>query len=180
MRLVERSNTEGQILIDNVDISRLTLNRLRSCISVIPQTPILFTGTLRYNLDPFDNYTDENCLAVLDVLQLKHRVCKHPAGLHLPVEESGSNFSVGERQLICVARAILKQSKIVLIDEASANVDQETDAFIRAAIVNNFRDCTILTIAHRLSTIAESDRILVMNQGTVANFDLASRILHEQ
>ena len=178
-RLVERSAVDGTILIDNIDISRIRLDHLRSHLSVIPQTPILFSGTLRYNLDPFEIYTDEECLAALEAVQLKHRVRNHSAGLSLPVAESGSNFSVGECQLICVARAILKKSKILLIDEATANIDHETDALIQAVIIDQFRDRTILTIAHRLNTVAKSDRILVMEQGRVAHFDVPRNILQQ-
>jgi ABC-type multidrug transport system fused ATPase/permease subunit len=176
-RLIERSTIDGEILIDDIDISRITLDHLRSCLSIIPQIPVLFRGTLRYNLDPFEIYTDDECLAALEAVQLKHRICAHPAGLYLPVVESGSAFSVGERQLICLARAILKQSKILLIDEATANVDQVTDRLIQAVIVDKFRDRTILTIAHRLKTISENDRILVMEQGRVTNFDMPKNIL---
>jgi ATP-binding cassette subfamily C (CFTR/MRP) protein 4 len=106
---VERSTIDGTIFIDDIDISRITFNQLRSHLSVIPQMPILFSGTLRYNLDPFEIYTDEACLSALDDVQLKHRVRDHPHGLYLPAAEMGSHFSVGECQLICVARAILKK-----------------------------------------------------------------------
>lgn len=179
-RLVERSCVDGEILVDDVDISRLTLNHLRSRFSVIPQTPLLFSGTLRYNLDPFEMYTDEKCLTALEAVQLKHLVRNHPDGLYLLVAESGSNFSVGERQLLCVARAILKESKILLIDEATANVDQKTDALIQAVIADKFGDHTILTIAHRLNTIAKNDRILMMEQGWVTKFDIPENILQQQ
>jgi ABC-type multidrug transport system fused ATPase/permease subunit len=179
-RLVERSNIDGEILIDDIDISRITLNQLRSSLSIIPQMPVLFRGTLRYNLDPFEIYTDEQCLMALEAVQLKHRVQDHPDGLYFSVAESGSNLSVGECQLICVARAILKQSKILLIDEATANVDRETDALIQAVITEKFHDCTILTIAHRLNTVVKSDRIVVMEQGQVAKIDIAKNILQQQ
>jgi ABC-type multidrug transport system fused ATPase/permease subunit len=177
---VERSTIDGAILIDDIDISRITLNQLRSHISVIPQMPFLFSGTLRSNLDPFEMYTDEACLSALDDVQLKHHVCNHPDGLYLPVTEMGSNFSVGQCQLICVARAILKRSKVLLIDEATANVDKDTDALIQAVISDKFRDRTILTIAHRLNTIAESDRILVIDKGQVVNFDIPQTILQQE
>ncbi|CAF1377431.1 unnamed protein product [Adineta ricciae] len=142
--------------------------------------PVLFSGTLRYNLDPSGIYTDQQCFDALDAVQLKHRVCNHPDGLYLSVAEYGSNFSVGECQLICIARAILKKSKILLIDEATANVDQQTDALIQAAMSERFCDRTILTIAHRLNTIAHSDRILVMERGRIANFDIPKNILDQQ
>src|SRR3984957_20883239 len=169
-RLVERSAVDGEILIDDIDISRLRLDHLRSHLSVIPQTPVLFSGTLRYNLDPFEIYTDEECLAALEAVQLKHRVRNHSAGLSLPVAESGSNFSVGECQLICVARAILKQSKILLIDEATAHVDIKTDELIQQILREKFMNQTIITIAHRLNTVMDSDKIVIMNDGIIAEY----------
>ncbi|CAF1203015.1 unnamed protein product [Didymodactylos carnosus] len=176
-RLVERRSVDGQIVIDGFDIGSISLNHLRSRLSVIPQQPILFAGTLRYNLDPFEQFTDEQCLLALESVQLKHLVFDHPAGLHLLVAESGSNFSAGQCQLICVARAILKQSKILMIDEATANVDRTTDSLIQTVIADKFRDRTILTIAHRLNTVAKSDRIVVLHQGMVTDFDIPSNIL---
>jgi ABC-type multidrug transport system fused ATPase/permease subunit len=175
-RLVNQSAVNGTILIDDIDIGRLSLDYLRSHISVIPQVPIIFCGTLRYNIDPFEQYTDEECLTALEAVQLKSLVRNHPDGIHLLVAESGTNLSAGERQLICVARAILKRSHILLIDEATANVDYATDRMIQEVIADKFRDRTILTIAHRLNTIVNSDRILMLQQGEVAYFDVPSNI----
>lgn len=139
--------------------------------------PILFAGTLRYNLDPFEQYTDEQCLTALESVQLKHIITNNSAGLDQLVSESGSNFSAGQCQLICVARAILKQSRILMIDEATANVDQLTDLLIQNVIADKFQNRTILTIAHRLNTVAKSDRILVLHQGSVIDFDIPNLIL---
>ncbi|CAF3536954.1 unnamed protein product [Rotaria sp. Silwood1] len=175
-RLVDQSAISGAILIDDIDISCLSLNYLRSHLSVIPQVPILFCGTLRYNIDPFEQYSDEECLRALESVQLKQLVYNHPQGLSLLVAESGTNLSAGERQLVCVARAILKKSHILLIDEATANVDHTTDRMIQEVIADKFRDRTILTIAHRLNTVANSDRILMLQQGEVAYFDVPSNI----
>jgi ATP-binding cassette, subfamily C (CFTR/MRP), member 4 len=175
-RLVDQSASNGTILIDDIDIGRLSLDHLRSHLSVIPQVPILFCGTLRYNIDPFEQFTDEECLAALEAVQLKQLVRNYPDGLHLLVAESGTNLSAGERQLICVARAILKRSHILLIDEATANVDHATDRMIQEVIADKFRDRTILTIAHRLNTIVNSDRILMLQQGEVAYFDVPNNI----
>ncbi|CAF5115179.1 unnamed protein product [Rotaria sp. Silwood1] len=175
-RLVDQSAINGTILIDDIDIARLSLNHLRSHLSVIPQVPILFCGTLRYNIDPFERFSDEECLTALEAVQLKQLVRNHPDGLHLLVTESGTNLSAGERQLVCVARAILKRSHILLIDEATANVDHTTDRMIQEVIADKFRDRTILTIAHRLNTIANSDRILMLKQGEVAYFDVPNNI----
>jgi ABC-type multidrug transport system fused ATPase/permease subunit len=175
-RLVDQSAVSGTILIDDVDIGRLSLDHLRSHLSVIPQMPILFCGTLRYNIDPFKQFSDEECLKALEDVQLKQLVRNHPDGLHLLVAESGTNLSAGERQLICVARAILKESRILLIDEATANVDHATDRMIQQVIADKFRDRTILTIAHRLNTVAKSDRILMLQQGEVTYFDVPANI----
>jgi ABC-type multidrug transport system fused ATPase/permease subunit len=138
--------------------------------------PILFCGTLRYNIDPFKQYSDEECLAALEAVQLKQLIRNHPDGFNLQVAESGTNLSAGERQLICVARAILKKTNILLIDEATANVDQATDKMIQEVIADKFRDRTILTIAHRLNTVANSDRILMLQQGEVIYFDIPNNI----
>ena len=176
-RLIDRQSITGRILIDGIDISSISLCDLRSRLSVIPQSPILFAGTLRYNLDPFEQYTDEQCLAALESVQLKQIITNNPAGLDQLVSESGSNFSAGQCQLICVARAILKQSKILMIDEATANVDQLTDSLIQNVIAEKFQNRTILTIAHRLNTVATSDRIIVLHQGSVVDFDVPNEIL---
>ncbi|CAF3711873.1 unnamed protein product [Rotaria sp. Silwood1] len=175
-RLVDQSAINGTILIDDIDIACLSLDHLRSHLCVIPQVPVLFCGTLRYNIDPFEHFSDEECLTALEAVQLKPLVHKHPEGLHLLVAESGSNLSAGERQLICVARAILKKSHILLIDEATANVDLATDQMIQQVIADKFRDRTILTIAHRLNTIVNSDRILMLEQGKVAYFDVPNNL----
>ncbi|CAF1563249.1 unnamed protein product [Adineta ricciae] len=175
-RLVDQSAISGKILIDNIDIQNVSLDYLRSHLSVIPQIPILFCGTLRYNIDPFGQFSDEDCLSALEAVQLKQLVRNHPDGLRLLVAESGANLSAGERQLICVARAILKKSRILLIDEATANVDYDTDKIIQQVIAEKFRDCTILTIAHRLNTIDNSDRILMLQQGEVVYFDVPNNI----
>ncbi|CAF1116191.1 unnamed protein product [Adineta ricciae] len=176
-RFIHRSHIQGTILIDNIDISRITLQKLRSHLSIIPQHPILFSGTLRYNLDPFNRYSDEQCWIALDDVQLKQFVSDHPMGLEMLTTESGGNISAGQAQLICIARAILKQSKILLIDEATSNVDQQIDSIIQTTMAEKFRDRTVLTIAHRLDTVAKSDRILVLDKGSVVNFDIPTNIL---
>ncbi|CAF4098406.1 unnamed protein product [Adineta steineri] len=168
----------GQIEIDNIDISTIPLDDLRSRISIIPQDPVLFTGTIRNNLDQFDNYTDQQIWNALDQVQLKTLVNDTMSnGLDSLVSENGCNLSVGQKQLICLARAILKQSKILVIDEATANVDNATDELIQQAIRDKFKECTVLTIAHRLRTIIDSDRILVLGNGEVLEFDTPSSLL---
>ncbi|CAF1158273.1 unnamed protein product [Rotaria sordida] len=175
-RLVNQSAINGTILIDDIDIGCLSLDHLRSHLSVIPQVPILFCGTLRYNIDPFKQFSDEECLIALETVQLSKLVRNHPDGLHMLVTELGTNLSAGERQLVCVARAILKKSRILLIDEATANVDHTTDRMIQDVIADKFRDCTILTIAHRLNTVVNSNRILMLQRGEVAYFGVPNNI----
>ncbi|CAF4273105.1 unnamed protein product [Rotaria sp. Silwood2] len=176
-RFVHQSNVDGAILIDNVDISCITLGHLRSHLTVIPQQAVLFSGTLRYYLDPFDSYSDEQCWKALEDVQLKQFVSNHSAGLRMLIAESGNNLSVGQCQLINLARAILKKSKILLIDEATANVDKKTDDIIQEIINNKFQDRTVITIAHRLNTVANCDHILVLDNGMLVNYDTSVNIL---
>ncbi|XP_062965991.1 ATP-binding cassette sub-family C member 11 [Cynocephalus volans] len=168
-RMVEPAS--GRILIDGVDICSIGLEDLRSKLSVIPQDPILLSGTIRLNLDPFDCYTDEQIWDVLERIFLTKTISKYPKKLHTEVVENGENFSVGERQLLCIARALLRNSKIILIDEATASIDLETDALVQRTIREAFRGCTVLIVAHRITTVLNCDRILVMGKGKVVEFD---------
>lgn len=162
--------TEGQILIDDVDMAEIPLDILRSKISIIPQEPVLFSGTMRKNLDPFDEYSDDVLWKSLEQVELKDVVAELPSGLSSNVTEGGANFSVGQRQLVCLARAIIRNNKILVLDEATANVDPHTDALIQKTIRKQFADFTVLTIAHRLHTIMDSHKILVMNAGSAVEF----------
>ncbi|XP_044268134.1 probable multidrug resistance-associated protein lethal(2)03659 [Tribolium madens] len=162
---------EGNIIVDGVDINEISLHCLRSHISIIPQEPILFSGTLRKNLDPFDEYQDEELWNALEEVKLKALVAELPTGLSSNVSEGGSNFSVGQRQLLCLARAVLRNNVILVLDEATANVDPQTDELIQNTIRRKFKDCTVLTIAHRLHTVMDSDKILVMSGGRAVEFD---------
>jgi ABC-type multidrug transport system fused ATPase/permease subunit len=167
----------GSILIDGVEIHQVPLERLRSSICIIPQQPILFSGTLRDNVDPFHQYSDEMIWEVLDKCHLRDTVQSFPQGLETEITEKGGNFSLGQRQLFCLARALLIRARILCIDEATASVDVQTDALIQRTIQEEFRDCTVLTIAHRINTISNSDKILVMEKGMVKEFDTADNLL---
>uniref|UniRef100_A0A3Q0R255 ATP-binding cassette sub-family C member 5 n=1 Tax=Amphilophus citrinellus TaxID=61819 RepID=A0A3Q0R255_AMPCI len=174
-RLVERCG--GSILIDGVDISDIGLADLRSKLSIIPQDPVLFSGTVRSNLDPFNQYSEEKIWDTLERSHMKECVSQLPLKLESEVVENGENFSVGERQLLCVARALLRQCKVLILDEATAAMDAETDALIQETIRSSFQHCTTLIIAHRLHTVLASDRIMVLNQGQVVEFDEPSKLL---
>ena len=132
----------GSILIDGVDTARLPLHTLRSAIAIIPQSPVIFSNTLRYNLDPFHQCSDSALWDALEAVQLKEMVSRLSAKLSTPMSEGGANFSVGECQLLCVARAILKPSRLLLVDEATANVDRRTDALLQEVIRTKFKDRT--------------------------------------
>ncbi|XP_053085620.1 multidrug resistance-associated protein 4 isoform X3 [Pangasianodon hypophthalmus] len=169
--LFRLAEPQGKIYVDGVLISDIGLHDLRQKISIIPQDPVLFTGTMRKNLDPFKKYSDEDLWNALEEVQLKSVVEELPGKLETILAESGSNFSVGQRQLVCLARAILRKNRILIIDEATANVDPRTDDLIQKTIREKFQECTVLTIAHRLNTIIDSDRILVLDGGRIHEYD---------
>ncbi|XP_075676248.1 multidrug resistance-associated protein 1-like isoform X2 [Dermatophagoides pteronyssinus] len=168
----------GTILIDNIDITKIGLYDLRSRITIIPQDPVLFTGDLRTNLDPFQYYDDIQIWQALELAHLKQFVQTLDGGLLYKIIESGENISVGQRQLVCLARALLRKSKILILDEATAAVDMETDELIQKTIRKEFSDCTIVTIAHRLNTVIDYDRILVLDQGKIAEYDTPKNLLN--
>lgn len=171
------SPIEGKILIDGVDTKEISLAGLRSKISIIPQEPVLFSGTLRINLDPFDEFDDLALWNALEEVELKASISDMPMGLQSRISEGGSNFSVGQRQLLCLARAVVRSNKILVLDEATANVDPQTDELIQSTIRRKFGNCTVLTIAHRLHTIMDSDKILVMDAGKAAEFNHPNELL---
>ncbi|KAJ2126280.1 ABC transporter C member 13 [Coemansia sp. RSA 720] len=193
MRMVEPA--AGKIIIDGIDIATIGLHDLRSRISIIPQDPVLFKGTIRDNLDPMDEYTDDEIWAAIRTAHIEgllekptEKYIEDPrnadmgiwlegTGLNKWVKYGGNNFSVGERQLISLCRALLWRRKILVLDEATANIDNKTDQLIQNVLSKEFKDCTVLTIAHRLNTVMDSNRILVMDQGTVAEFDTPKNLL---
>ena len=175
-RLVEPTRGEGgdaagAIEIDGVDLSLLQLHALRSRLAIIVQDPVLFNESVRYNLDPFGEASDAEVQKAVKMAQLDAAVAALPEGLNSPVGEAGANFSVGQRQLICLARAMLRRSKLVVLDEATASIDNETDAILQSTIREVFADATVLTIAHRLHTIMDSTQVMVFDQGKLAEFD---------
>ncbi|XP_010145575.1 PREDICTED: canalicular multispecific organic anion transporter 1 [Eurypyga helias] len=170
----------GTIIIDGVDIATIGLHDLRQNLTIIPQDPVLFTGTLRMNLDPFDQYTDEEVWKALEMAHLKAYVQELPGGLLHLVSEGGENLSVGQRQLVCLARALLRKAKILILDEATAAVDLETDHLIQTTIRSEFAACTVLTIAHRLHTIMDSNRVMVLQAGRIVEYDSPEELLKKQ
>jgi ABC-type multidrug transport system fused ATPase/permease subunit len=168
-RLLEAE--EGTILIDDVNIAKVGLHRLRTRISVIPQVPTLFSGcTVKENMDLFGIHSEEAVTKALEEAHMGDAMKMLPAGIHSMVSEGGSNFSVGQRQLLCLARAILSKCKILVLDEATASVDRRTDQMLHESLDESFRDSTILAVAHRLDTVIENDYILVLGQGKVLEY----------
>ncbi|NXC30656.1 MRP7 protein, partial [Campylorhamphus procurvoides] len=160
----------GRILLDGVDSQLVGLEELRSSLAIIPQDPFLFSGSVRENLDPQGKRTDAELLEVLEQCHLRDAITRM-GGLDSELGERGKSLSLGQRQLVCLARALLTQAKVLCIDEATASVDQKTDLLLQQTIRERFADKTVLTIAHRLNTILDSDRVLVMQAGRVAELD---------
>ncbi|XP_026172192.1 canalicular multispecific organic anion transporter 2 isoform X2 [Mastacembelus armatus] len=177
-RLLEAA--AGEITIDEVRIAEIGLHDLRSKLTIIPQEPVLFSGTLRMNLDPFDKYTDEDVWKALEHSHLHRFVSNQTAKLELQCSEGGENLSVGQRQLVCLARALLRKTRILILDEATAAIDLETDDLIQSTIRTQFEDCTVFTIAHRLNTIMDYTRVLVLDKGQIAEFDTPANLLSQR
>ncbi|KAF1331594.1 Atp-binding protein, partial [Globisporangium splendens] len=167
----------GRIVIDGEDISSMPLHSLRSRLSIIPQTPVLFKGTLRAYMDPFNEYSDADIWSVLEKVEMKEQIGALENQLSYELSENGENFSVGERQMLCMARALLVQSRIVIMDEATASIDHATESKLQTMIARELNNATVLTIAHRLTTVLDSDRIMVLSDGNVVEFDTPQNLV---
>ncbi|KAG0350280.1 hypothetical protein BG005_010189 [Podila minutissima] len=170
----------GEIRIDGVETGSIGTADLRSKIAIIPQDPVLFLGTFRYNLDPLRRYTEQELWLALEAVDLKNYVRAQEGGLDASVSAQGENLSVGQRQLICLARALLTKAKVVVLDEATASVDLATDSLIQKAIRVDFASSTVITIAHRLNTVVDYTRIIVMEQGQVSEYDTPATLLDDR
>ncbi|XP_017274456.1 ATP-binding cassette sub-family C member 8 isoform X2 [Kryptolebias marmoratus] len=171
---------EGRIVIDNIDISKLPLQTLRSRLSIILQDPILFSGTIRFNLDPEMKATDEMLWEALEIAQLKPVVKTLPGGLDAVVTEGGENFSQGQRQLFCLARAFVRKSSILIMDEATASIDMATESILQKVVMTAFADRTVVTIAHRVHTILNADLVIVMKRGIILEYDTPQALLDRE
>lgn len=169
----------GSIFINNINTSKIGLHELRSMLTIIPQDPLLFTGTLRENLDPFQNYTDQQIIMALNKVHLGNIAWSSNA-LYRPMDNLMNQLSFGQKQLFCLARALLRKTTILVLDEATAGIDPATDLLVQETIHREFTQCTILTIAHRLKTIMNYDRILVLDQGQVIEYDQPDTLISNQ
>ena len=179
-RISEIEKDGGKIVIDGVNTSEIGTASLRKNLSIIPQDPVMFSNTIRYNLDPFASASEEELWTVLRKVQMVEVIASLPDGVDHHVAEGGQNFSLGQRQLICIARSLLRKPKILVMDEATASIDNTTDAQIQSMIRDNFSGATVLTIAHRLNTIMDSDRVLVLADGEIAEFDEPGKLLQKE
>lgn len=170
----------GEIIIDGCNIAKIGLHDLRFKITIIPQDPVLFSGSLRMNLDPFEKYSDEEIWTSLELAHLKNFVTGLPDKLNHECAEGGENLSIGQRQLVCLARALLRKTKILVLDEATAAVDLETDGLIQSTIRKEFEDCTVITIAHRLNTIMDYTRVMVLDKGQIVEYESPSNLLQKK
>ncbi|XP_021757602.1 ABC transporter C family member 10-like [Chenopodium quinoa] len=176
-RLVEPS--EGKIIIDGIDICTIGLHDLRSHLSIIPQDPTLFSGSVRHNLDPLSQHTDQEIWQVLEKCHLREAVQDKEGGLNSSVVQDGSNWSMGQRQLFCLGRALLKRRKILVLDEATASIDNTTDAILHKTIRTEFSDSTVVTVAHRIPSVMDCTRILAISDGKVIEFDEPAKLINK-
>ena len=178
--LLQMAETDGEIRIDGMNITKLNVISTRRNISTISQAPVLISASIRMNLDPDEMFSDSEIWNALEQMQMKSVISSLPQQLESEITEGGSGFSVGERQLMQLARVLLKKSKIVVFDEATGKVDEITDKIIQSIIRNVFKNCTVITIAHRLSTILDCDRIMVLDDGKIVEFDKPDALLAKE
>jgi ABC-type multidrug transport system fused ATPase/permease subunit len=176
-RISEIEKDGGSVVIDGVDAAEVGTSCLRQNLSIIPQDPVIFSNSVRYNLDPFKRATEEELWEVLKKVQMAEVIAMLPKGLDEQVAEGGENFSQGQRQLLCIGRSLLRKPKVLVMDEATASIDNSTDAAIQGMIRENFKEATVLTIAHRLNTIMDSDRVLVLDDGEIVEYDTPEVLL---
>ncbi|GLT54949.1 hypothetical protein SLA2020_281070 [Shorea laevis] len=177
-RLVEP--TEGRIIIDDIDISAIGLHDLRSRLGIIPQDPTLFSGSVRYNIDPLSEHTDQDIWEVLKKCQLQEAIQEKEEGLDSLVIQDGSNWSMGQRQLFCLGRALLKRSRILVLDEATASIDNATDSTLQKTIRKEFAHCTVITVAHRIPTVMDSNKVLAISDGKIAEYDEPLKLMNKE
>ncbi|KAE9596392.1 hypothetical protein Lal_00048632 [Lupinus albus] len=177
-RLVEP--TAGRVMIDSINISSIGLHDLRSRLSIIPQDPTMFEGTVRNNLDPLEEYSDEQIWEALDKCQLGDEVRKKEGKLDSAVSENGENWSMGQRQLVCLGRVLLKKSKVLVLDEATASVDTSTDNLIQQTLRKHFSNSTVITIAHRITSVLDGDMVLLLSQGLIEEYGSPTTLLEDK
>ncbi|KAJ9679716.1 hypothetical protein PVL29_021588 [Vitis rotundifolia] len=177
-RLVEPAG--GKIIVDGIDISTIGLHDLRSHFGIIPQDPTLFNGTVRYNLDPLSQHTDHEIWEVLGKCQLREAVQEKEEGLGSIVAEGGSNWSMGQRQLFCLGRALLRRSRVLVLDEATASIDNATDLILQKTIRTEFADCTVITVAHRIPTVMDCTMVLAISDGKLVEYDEPAKLMKRE
>ncbi|ERN09041.1 hypothetical protein AMTR_s02462p00000820, partial [Amborella trichopoda] len=174
-RLVEPAS--GKILIDGLDVCSIGLRDLRNKLSIIPQEPTLFKGTIRSNLDPLGVYSDHEIWEAIEKCQLKTTIQGLPNLLDSTVSDEGGNWSAGQRQLFCLGRVLLRKNRILVLDEATASIDSATDAVLQKVIRKEFSNCTVITVAHRVPTVTDSDLVMVLSYGKLLEYDKPSRLM---
>ncbi|XP_019442088.1 PREDICTED: ABC transporter C family member 10-like isoform X2 [Lupinus angustifolius] len=177
-RLVEPA--AGKIIVDGIDISSIGLHDLRSRFGIIPQDPTLFNGTVRYNMDPLSQHSDQEIWEVLGKCQLLEVVQEKEEGLDSSVVEAGANWSMGQRQLFCLGRALLRKSRVLVLDEATASIDNATDLILQKTIRTEFADCTVITVAHRIPTVMDCTKVLAISDGKLEEYDEPSKLMKRE
>jgi ABC-type multidrug transport system fused ATPase/permease subunit len=170
----------GKIYIDGIDISKVGLKKLRESITIIPQDATLMDGTLRYNIDPVRAYTDKEIIKVMKKIGFDYILNQNNEGLDQYISENGNNLSIGEKQLICITRAILRKTKIIILDEATASIDYKTEEIIQKALNEIMSDSTMICIAHRIKTVVNADKIIVLENGKIIEFDTPKNLLNDK